>query len=760
MSFYKGKKLSSDAIQKLDGHDILWQKLSDFFRKKKSTPENTDDFIELMISKEQQMLSKFSKGYTDVVEALCSVNKANRFPDRIDLDAVIEHCVDINKDFELTNNLKVLDRFMQFFHKIPDEKVREYLYKLYSIDSHDLYLNIKEKYASESWFKSADSILTGHLNCYVFENYDVLMSLTYAHTYQVGYVYTYNMNLFKDNCILVKMIESGMPVEDVYLVGMILTKTDLVSPKFAAKYFQIGKSFDVSKFMEEQTSFSTTMEKKLSEDFFDGKLFAQYHIPIKGFSNVSKDLFEKVKELGCNIDVRGTESRFLQVEKINSLMLYVSTSRYPFTRFEWVDDAFQIASPNTNNKYAIQLIIKGNGTVLKQNTPTCRIPAQLSDIIKQVIICPEIEPVWDIWFEMWEKRNPFVMELHKIFSKSVREKKYCLDKIHTVYAKDVMDSIKLLKVDLGKAVLAKNWNDYFHMFKNADRMNVNFAKIPVDLAAMAVSCIRYIDPSQYTKYGALIHDAAKRKYFKDFDLKHEVSFFIKLLWNQLFDTEVDDSVPYIIKDYVIMSLRLHEKITMTAKSYKTIVDLHDELDNKYKHSNASKAMIPKKSIFNQLRKKLPSAFEWLKDTKRFIEESDIQHNCVWSYIPDANDDKCAIYSYFNIATNTRYTIEFVAKNQNGLIEYQAVQIQMDRNSGADHFIVHEIYKALGRFAVIGYLNYLDNSYKTTSDYTLTENVQNDVPQDATLEIPVGAELNTNILPFNCQNVNDMEALAF
>lgn len=73
--------------------------------------------------------------------------------------------------------------------------------------------------------------------------------------------------------------------------------------------------------------------------------------------------------------------------------------------------------------------------------------------------------------------------------------------------------------------------------------------------------------------------------------------------------------------------------------------------------------ITKETKFKLLRKILPPEFEWIKTRKRLIEETVMQHHCVWSYADKINKDKCQIYSYVD-EDGKRYTLEFVIKRKN------------------------------------------------------------------------------------------------
>lgn len=98
-----------------------------------------------------------------------------------------------------------------------------------------------------------------------------------------------------------------------------------------------------------------------------------------------------------------------------------------------------------------------------------------------------------------------------------------------------------------------------------------------------------------------------------------------------------------------------------------------------------------------MRKILPKEFEWIKNRKRLILETELQHHCVWSYADKISSDMCAIYSYVdkdgskslcNDGNPKRYTIEFNFNKQNGTYYVEQVQGKYDavNSSGMRNYI--------------------------------------------------------------------------
>jgi hypothetical protein len=144
------------------------------------------------------------------------------------------------------------------------------------------------------------------------------------------------------------------------------------------------------------------------------------------------------------------------------------------------------------------------------------------------------------------------------------------------------------------------------------------------------------------------------------------------------------NVNQIALDYVLMCRQVNKchvrgKVSLDIKSYAQLRNLHDTFnsnDHAFYETRTGNVTIPKKSKFLILREYLPDDFEWIKDRKRLILETELQHHCVWSYAGKISRDECAIYSYVGAASEygdkpKRYTIEFRWNGKN----YYVVQVQ-------------------------------------------------------------------------------------
>lgn len=157
-----------------------------------------------------------------------------------------------------------------------------------------------------------------------------------------------------------------------------------------------------------------------------------------------------------------------------------------------------------------------------------------------------------------------------------------------------------------------------------------------------------------------------------------------------FEEDCDNDILISVGDYVNMCIyskkRVKPKVDLSISNIHTLIEKHNDV-SWLLHKNSTKPVkIPKNSVFNGLRKILPKEFEWIKNRKRLILETELQHHCVWSYADKISSDMCAIYSYVdkdgskslcNDGKPKRYTIEFNFNKQNGTYYVEQVQGKYD-----------------------------------------------------------------------------------
>lgn len=166
-----------------------------------------------------------------------------------------------------------------------------------------------------------------------------------------------------------------------------------------------------------------------------------------------------------------------------------------------------------------------------------------------------------------------------------------------------------------------------------------------------------------------------------------------------------DDILIQVGDYVNMCIynnkRVKPKVDLSISNVHTLIEKHNDVSWLSRKSGTKPVKVPKDSVFNDLRKILPKEFEWIKNRKRLILETELQHHCVWSYADKISSDMCAIYSYVdkdgskslcNDGKPKRYTIEFNFNKQDGT--YYVVQVQGKYDAVNSSDVQNYIYKIL------------------------------------------------------------------
>ena len=168
-----------------------------------------------------------------------------------------------------------------------------------------------------------------------------------------------------------------------------------------------------------------------------------------------------------------------------------------------------------------------------------------------------------------------------------------------------------------------------------------------------------------------------------------------------FEEDCADDMLIQVGDYVNMCIysnkRVKPKVDLSISNIHTLIEKHNDVSWLSRKSGTRPVKVPKDSVFNDLRKILPKEFEWIKNRKRLILETELQHHCVWSYADKISSDICAIYSYVdkdgskslcNDGKPKRYTIEFNFNKQNGTYYVEQVQGKYDavNSSGMRNYI--------------------------------------------------------------------------
>lgn len=208
-------------------------------------------------------------------------------------------------------------------------------------------------------------------------------------------------------------------------------------------------------------------------------------------------------------------------------------------------------------------------------------------------------------------------------------------------------------------------------YKLANNINYGWNKRSINLSYMIIKSWNIVNIADRNKLLQITDWNFDDKYGLSVRYNIETFLFDYIISNIKCENDID----IIVKDYIKMCLDCKEKVNISFKSIKKVKEAHDKLSEKNYMKQTPVVKITKETKFKLLRKILPPEFEWIKTRKRLIEETVMQHHCVWSYADKINKDKCQIYSYVD-EDGKRYTLEFVIKRK----KYVCVQIHGLANS--------------------------------------------------------------------------------
>lgn len=243
------------------------------------------------------------------------------------------------------------------------------------------------------------------------------------------------------------------------------------------------------------------------------------------------------------------------------------------------------------------------------------------------------------------------------------------------------DGVVLLPLEFSEMPQYHNPSDYFERkYKNSTNIPCNWNKKTLNASYLIIkskSKVREIDLPLLYKVNKI------PDLFFRYEISYKVNYLIKIFLTSIIYDRInkpedipEEEVYDQIYDYVNICLLSKEKVRLSFKSYRKLVEAHNIISESNYRKKTPKVTIRKNSRFLDLRRILPPEFEWIKTKKRLIEETIMQHHCVWSYASDINKDMCQIYSYVD-KNETRFTLEF--KYNGG--KYYLAQIQGKFNKG-------------------------------------------------------------------------------
>ena len=130
----------------------------------------------------------------------------------------------------------------------------------------------------------------------------------------------------------------------------------------------------------------------------------------------------------------------------------------------------------------------------------------------------------------------------------------------------------------------------------------------------------------------------------------------------------------------LLETKFNLDIATTKKLYKE----HDRIAEVQRMEEYKKMDLKIKPSNPFLQLELPPEFKMLETKEEFLNEGKENNNCVFSYIPAVNKERCIIYT--TLYKNKKYTIEFGKKKTKFTLE----QIKGYSNSSAPKELIKYI----------------------------------------------------------------------
>lgn len=249
------------------------------------------------------------------------------------------------------------------------------------------------------------------------------------------------------------------------------------------------------------------------------------------------------------------------------------------------------------------------------------------------------------------------------------------------------------------------------LYKTANEIKIKWNKININYAYLIIKAYPYLnDKSKNILINQKFYYCNKNDKIPNCDMFYNKrikmriqKFLYFIIYNQI-NNKIDtvyfenETLSEILNDYINMCFLTKTKIRLDIKTFNQLTKIHDKLSQEKYKTMTSKVKIPKDSCFKNLRKILPKDFEWIKSRQRLINETVMQHHCVWSYADYITKDISAIYSYFDeegkYGKPARYTIEFRCNKSKNNKKYYIAQVQGKYNSVNTYEIKKDIQNIL------------------------------------------------------------------
>lgn len=459
---------------------------------------------------------------------------------------------------------------------------------------------------------------------------------------------------------------------------------------------------------------------------FDFKLIRNSYSYYNNIIQMNEDIFDKYKQLvmdnGIAVTLNDIKSISTKIViKINgTINIYIREYKGNKILSSGNLQSYDEMKSNKNN-----IVIFPNGDIYKETKNEKLVPISFKELYDLRNLNNDTKKLVDCIISEVSKMTPIFKDISRDFeiTNLFPIKFNNLYKYHTKneLMKDMYGLAKDLPINYNKI----NINLSYLIVKSYNYVNDRSKKILIQLKDKDNSILKLVNRCITKSWQRLTY---KRKVF--FFLQSIIIYTIneKTDWGKTRKKYIEENLNFIaenildaefyefaencaddmliqVGDYVNMCIysnkRVKPKVDLSISNIHTLIEKHNDVSWLSRKSGTRPVKVPKDSVFNDLRKILPKEFEWIKNRKRLILETELQHHCVWSYADKISSDMCAIYSYVdkdgskslcNDGKPKRYTIEFNFNKQNGTYYVEQVQGKYDAVNSSD--VKNYIYKIL------------------------------------------------------------------
>lgn len=245
----------------------------------------------------------------------------------------------------------------------------------------------------------------------------------------------------------------------------------------------------------------------------------------------------------------------------------------------------------------------------------------------------------------------------------------------------ISDPIKIsVPIDFKLLENAKNKKHLLELKTRKQGLFNRFNKISLNFSYTILKVLKHINEKELNKVilKEILIEGSEREKINQ--------FFLKYYKNQITDFYYDDCYheTQIIYDYIFMVRQLKRKFNLDITTMKKLYKEHDRIAEVQRMEEYKKMDLKIKPSNPFLQLELPPEFKMLETKEEFLNEGKENNNCVFSYIPAVNKERCIIYT--TIYKKKRYTIEFGKKKTKFTLE----QIRGYSNSSAPKELIEYI----------------------------------------------------------------------